>query len=319
MADADRISDHTARGRDAAGPEDIPAPGWKDIVRRAYNEISDNNIFLAAGGVTYAVVLALFPALAAFVSVYGLLMNPAQIEAQVNAMGTVLPVEMQTMLVQELHQLVSASHGALGFGAVAGLLFALWSASRGMSGLMSALDIAYQEKERRGFLRFNMTAIGLTALLIIGGTIAIALVAGLPAVVRFMGLGGFSKWLLLVVQWPVLILLWLAGLAVLYRYAPDRREPQWRWVSPGAICATALWVIASIAFTVYVANFSSYDRTYGSLGGVVVLLTWLYLTAFVVLLGAVINAQAERQTHRDRTEGRDRRGRTRGTEVTKVS
>jgi membrane protein len=290
-------------GRNASKPQDIPPAGWKDILWRSWNEISDNNIFLAAGGVTYAVLLALFPALAAFVSLYGLLMDPAQIEKQVSAMGAVLPGEMQRLLGQELQRLVSTSHGALGFGAVLGLLFALWSASRGMSGLMSALDIAYEEKERRSFWRFNMIAFGMTFLFIMGGIIAIALVAGLPTVVQFMGLGGPIKWLLLLVQWPVLIVLWLAGLAALYRYAPDRREPQWRWVSPGAICATALWIIASVAFTVYAANFSSYDGTYGSLGSVIVLLTWLYLTAFVVLLGAVINAQAERQTDQDSTTG----------------
>ena len=299
-----RESDRASRGRATAKPQDIPPTGWKDILWLSWNEVSDNNIFLAAGGVTYAVVLALFPALAALVSIYGLLMDPAQIEQQVNAMGAVLPGEMRKMLAQELHQLVSASHGALGFGAAIGLLFALWSASRGMSGLISALDIAYEEKERRSFLRFNMIAIGLTILLIIGGIIAIALVAGLPAVVQFMGFGGTTKWLLLLVQWPVLIVLWLVGLAVLYRYAPDRREAQWHWVSPGAICATALWIVASVAFTVYVSNFSSYDKTYGALGSVVVLLTWLYITAFVALFGAVINAQAERQTHQDTTEGR---------------
>jgi membrane protein len=304
-ADKDRSLDsrEANRGRTASKPQHIPAPGWKDILWRSYNEISDNNIFLAAGGVTYAVVLALFPALAAFVSIYGLLMDPVQIEKQVGALGSVLPGQMQDMLGQQLHQLVSASHGALGFGAIVGLLFALWSASRGMSGLISALDMAYEEEETRSFLRFNLVAVALTIVCIIGGIIAIALIAGLPTVVQFMGVGKGTKWLLLLVQWPILVALWLVGLAVLYRYAPDRREPQWRWVSPGAICATVLWIIASVGFTAYVANFSSYDKTYGSLGSVMVLLTWLYITAFVVLLGAVINAQSERQTHEDTTEG----------------
>jgi membrane protein len=297
-----RPSRESERGRTAAKPQHIPALGWKEILVRSFNEISANNIFLAAGGVTYAVLLALFPALAAFVSIYGLLIDPAQIEKQVSAMGAVFPGQMQEMLGQQLHRLVSSSHGALGFGAVAGLLFALWSASRGTSG-RSALDIAYEEKETRSFLRFNLVAILLTIVSIIGGIIAIALVAGLPTVVQFMGVGQGTKWLLLLMQWPVLIALWLVGLAVLYRYAPDRREAQWHWVSPGAICAIVLWIIASVLFTVYVANFSSYDKTYGSLGSVVMLLTWLYITSFVVLLGAVINAQSERQVHQDTTEG----------------
>ena len=301
--DRKRASDQAPRGRRAATPEDIPPRGWKDILWRSWNEVSENNIFLAAGGVTYALVLAFFPALAALVSIYGLLMDPAQIEKQVDAMSALLPGDTRQMIAQELHRLVSSSHGALGFGAVVGLLLALWSASRGVSGLISGLDMAYEETERRSFLRFNMIAVGLTIVFIVGGIIAIALVAGLPTVVAFMGLGGATKWLLLLVQWPVLMVLWFVGLAAVYRYGPDRREPQWRWVSPGAIVATVLWIAASIAFAVYVSNFASYDKTYGSLGSVVVLLTWLYITSFVVLFGAVINAQSERQTHEDTTEG----------------
>jgi membrane protein len=205
-----------------------------------------------------------------------------------------------------LHQLASSSNSALSLGAIVAFLFALWTASRGMSGLISALDIAYEQKETRSFIRFNLIALVLTIGVILGGIVAIALVAVLPAAVQLMGLGSTTKWLLFLVQWPLLIVLVMVGLAVLYRYGPDRREPQWRWVSPGAITATVLWIVASIAFTAYVANFGSYDKTYGSLGGVVVLLTWLYLSAFVVLLGAVINAQAEEQTARDTTPGQEK-------------
>jgi membrane protein len=132
--------------------------------------------------------------------------------------------------------------------------------------------------------------------MLFAGIVALALVAGFPSAVQFLGIGGVAKWLLLLVQWPVLVVLSVLGLESLYRYAPDRQKQQWRWVSPGAVCATALWILASMAFTVYVANFSGYDKTYGSLGSVVVLLTWLYISSFVVLLGAVINGQIERQT-----------------------
>ena len=280
----------------ASSPQEIPPRGWKNIAWRTWQEISDNNIFLIAGGVTYANLLALFPAMAALVSIYGLLLDPGQIEQQIGILNGILPEQTQKLLTEELHQLAAASHGALGFGAGAGLVIALWSASRGMSGLITALDIAYEQKERRGFLRFNLAALGLTLGAIAGILIAIALVAVLPAAVQLLGLHGTSKWLLLLLDWPLLIVLVMLGLAVLYRFAPDRDEPQWRWVSPGAIAATTLWIVASAAFAAYVTNFHSYDKTYGSLGGVVVLLTWLYLTAFVVLLGAVINAQVERQT-----------------------
>lgn len=291
------------RGREADSPRDIPARGWKDVMWRSWSSLSDNNIFLASSGVSYAVLVALFPGLAALVSIYGLVMDPHQIEQQVNALSGVLPGQTRQMISQELHQLVSSSNGALGFGAAAGLLLALWSASRGMSGMMNALNMAYEQPERRSLVKYNGIAMVLTIGLIAAGIVAIALIAGLPAAAQFMGLGGVYKWLTLVVQWPLLIVLVMAVLAVLYRYAPDRREPQWRWISPGATTATVLWIIASIGFTVYVTNFSTYNKTYGSLGGAVVLLTWLYISAFVVLLGAVINAQSELQTRKDTTTG----------------
>jgi membrane protein len=270
---------------------------------RTWREISDANLFLVAGGVTYAILVALFPGLAALVAIYGLVLDPAQVEKQMSALSGVLPEQSRQLLSDELHTLVSASGGKLGLSAALGLLFALWSASRGMSGLITALNIAYEEKERRGFFKLNLLAFGLTIGLMLGGLVAIALVAVLPAAVQFIGLGSLTKWLLLVMEWPLLVVLIMVGLAVLYRYAPDRNKPQWRWVSPGTMTATSLWIIASVAFTVYVANFNSYDKTYGSLGGVIILLTWLYMSAVVVLLGAAINAQAEEQTRQDSTDG----------------
>ncbi len=168
-----------------------------------------------------------------------------------------------------------------------------------MSGLITAINIAYEEEDHRGFIEFNLLATGLTVGLVIGGIVAIALVAVLPAAVQFVAVGPATKWLLLIVQWPMLIVLVMLGLAVLYWFGPDRHKPRWRWISPGAVTATLLWIAGSVGFTIYVANFNSYDKTYGSLSGVVILLTWLYLSAFTVLLGAVINAQSERQTSKD--------------------
>jgi membrane protein len=301
-----RRVNEAGRGHEADHPGEIPPRGWKDILWRAWNEASDQNLFLIAGGVTYAVLLALFPGLAALVSFYGLVFDAGQIERQVAALSGVLPAQTQELLSQQLHSLAQASGGALGFAAIFTLLLALWSASRGMSGLITAINIAYEEKESRGFLKLNLIALGLTLGLLVGGIVAIALVAVLPAVARLVADGPTTKWLLLLAQWPLLIVLVMGGLAVLYRFGPDRDKPQWRWVSPGAVTATILWIIGSATFTVYVANFNSYDKTYGSLGGVVILLTWLYLSALMVLLGAVINAQSERQTRKDSTEGRPR-------------
>jgi membrane protein len=293
------------RGRSATSPHQIPVPGWGDILVRTWVEISENNIFLVAGGVTYAVLLALFPALAALVAIYGLLLDPSQVERQVAAMSNILPQESAQMIGDELHKLVSASSGSLSISAGVALVLALWSASRGMSGLITGFDIAYEEKETRGFFKLNLVAVGLTVLLLIGGTVLIALVGVLPAALQIIGLESSTQMLLLVLEWPLLIVVVMTGLAVLYRYAPDRHPPRWRWVSPGAIVATVLWLLGSVGFSLYVTHFNSYDKTYGSLGGVVVMLTWLYLSAFAALLGAVVNAQSERQTKADSTVGPD--------------
>ncbi len=301
--DTQAASAPSGRGRTATKPQHIPGSGWKDILVRSWQEVTDNNIFLVAGGVTYAVLVALFPALAALVSIYGLLLDPAQVERQVASLSNVLPPESTKMIAEELHSLVTASNGSLSISAGLALLFALWSASRGMSGLITALNIAYSQKETRGFFKFNLLAIGLTLLGLIGGTVMIALVGVLPAAIQIVGLGSVTKWLLLLLEWPLLIVVVLGGLAALYRYAPNRDAPRWQWVSPGALAATLLWLLGSIAFTVYVSHFNSYDKTYGSLGGVVIMLTWLYLSSFVALFGAVINAQSERQTMADSTAG----------------
>ena len=296
------------RGREADHPGEIPPRGWKDILWRAWAEISDQNLFLIAGGVTYAVLLALFPGLAALVSLYGLAFDTAQIEKQVAALSGVLPAQTQELLSQQLHSLVEASSGALGFAAIVGLLLALWSASRGMSGLITAINIAYEEKERRSFLKFNLIALGLTLGLVIGGVLAIALIAVLPAAVQLLAVGSRDQ-------------MAAAACAVAAAHRPGDG-----WVSRSSTASAptgisrngggsrrapsqrrSLWIVASIGFTVYVANFNSYDKTYGSLGGVVILLTWLYLSALMVLLGAVINAQSERQTRKDFDRRRRRR------------
>lgn len=301
---ADKTSgEQTKRDRATGDPRQISRAGWKDVLWRTFQGVNNKNLFLIAGGVTYYVLLALFPALVALVSLYGLAFNPSAVETQVNAMSGVLPSSARELVGTELHQIVSASGGALSTGAIIGVLFALWTASRGMSGMMSAMDVAYGETETRSFIRFNLVALGMTFALIVGGLLAIVLVAVVPAVVRSVssvGGGGIVKWVVVIGEWPLLMIVIMSLLALLYRYAPDRHPPRWRWVTPGAIAGTVLWIIGSILFSVYVANFSNYNATYGSLGAVVVLLTWLYLSAFVVLLGAQINAEAEHQSRPDR-------------------
>ncbi|MDQ2801493.1 MAG: YihY/virulence factor BrkB family protein [Pseudomonadota bacterium] len=292
-----------ARGREAEHPQQIPLAGWKDVIVRAWRDTGEKQLSLIAGGVTYYVLLALFPGLAALVSIYGLVADPKEVERQINSMSGLLPGDAKNLIGAELHQLVSASSGALSFGVALGIVLALWSASRGMSGMITALDIAYGQQEKRGFFKFNLIAILLTVGLLVVGIIALALVAVLPALVAGSNTGSVGKWVVLIVEWPILIAVVMSVLAVLYRYAPDRDQPRWLWSSPGAIVATLLWIIGSVAFTVYVANFNSYNKTYGSLGALVILLTWLWLSSFVVLFGAEINAESERQTRRDTTTG----------------
>ena len=267
---------------------------WSSVLASSWREVMNDNIFLAAGGVSYAMLLALFPGLTALVSLYGLMLDPITIEHQVNALAAVLPLETRKMLAEELHQLASTPQGALGFGAVFGLLFAVWTASRGISGMMNALNIAYEARDERSFLRFNGVALALTGLAVLGAIVALVLLAGVPAVASEIGLGRSADLPLGIVQWLMMLALMLVALAVLYRYGPAREAAQWEWLSPGSLAATLLWLLATGGFTLYVSHFPSYDKTYGSLGGAAVLLTWLYISAFVVLIGGVINAQVER-------------------------
>jgi membrane protein len=292
-----------SRGHEAKAPWQIPARGWADILRRAWKDTGKRNLSLVAGGVTYYLLLALFPALAALVSVYGLVANPADAANSVQSLSGMLPQSTVGLIGGGLQQLVSASSKSLGLGAVIGIAIALWSGVRGMTGIMTALNIAYGQPEGRGFIRFYMTALLLTVVVTIGGLIALALVAGLPEVLSGVGARSPGRWIGLVVEWPLLIVFVMVMMGLIYRYGPDRRSPKWKWASPGVIVATILWVFGSILFTVYVYHFGSYNKTYGSLGAPLALLTWMWLSVFVVLFGAEINGEAERQTRQDTTAG----------------
>jgi membrane protein len=289
------------RGREAKAPWQIPARGWADILCRAWKDTAKRNLSLVAGGVAYYLLLALFPALAALVSVYGLVANPADVMDSVQSLSGMLPPSTVALIGGGLQQLVSASSKSLGLGAVIGVAIALWSGVRGMTGIMTALNIAYGQPEGRGFIRVNTTALLLTVVVTIGGLIALALVAGLPAALSSAGARSPGRWIGLIVEWPLLIVFVMGMMAVIYHYGPDRRKPKWKWASPGVIVAAILWIFGSILFTVYVYHFDSYNKTYGSLGAPLVLLTWMWLSVFVVLFGAEINGEAERQTRRDTT------------------
>ncbi|HEV7367996.1 YihY/virulence factor BrkB family protein [Arenibaculum sp.] len=290
------------RGRDAASPSEIPKQGWRDILLRVKDEQSKDNMSIVAAGVAFYFLLALFPALAAMVSIWGLVADPARLASEVQAMSGVLPEQARTIISDQLQQLAGAG-GRLGFWAAVSILIALWSASQGTKALMTAFNIAYEEEEKRGFLRYYGTALLLTLGMILFVPVVLALIAAVPAIIGSLGLGETVEWVLRLARWPLLAVLVMAALAVLYRYAPSRDEPRWEWVSWGAGFATVVWLLGSIAFSVYVSNFGSFNETYGSFGAIIILLLWFNLTAFVVLLGAELNSEMEHQTARDTTVG----------------
>lgn len=305
---ANHTADRTdnARGRAAARPTDVPRAGWKDIFLRAKDEMGKDHMSIVSGGVAFFSLLALFPALAALIAIYGLVASPQDVTQQVQALSGMLPQDAQGLVREQMNRLAQSSGQAMGLGALIGIVLAVWGASKGTKSMVEALNIAYDEEDQRGFIKRTLIVLGLTLFGIVLAVIALVLVAAVPAVLGVVDLGSVWQWVISLARWPVLFLVALFGLAVIYRYGPDRDRPQWRWTSPGAVIATLLWILGSIAFSFYVSSFGSYNQTYGAIAGVVVLMLWLYITALVVLLGAEINAELERQTRRDTTSGSSR-------------
>lgn len=266
-------------------------------------EIKRDRLSMVAAGVAYYAFLALFPAIAAAVSIYGMVANPADIQQAMQGMGGVLPGEVVNIISQQMASIASSSGAALGIGAVVSILLAIWSATKGTKALMEALNITYDEDESRGFIRLNLVALLLTVGAIVGVLVAAAGVIALPAFVGTLGLPEMIATVLQWVRWPILALVVIVGLAFLYRYGPSRAAARFQWVSVGAVAATLLWLLASGLFSYYVANFGAYNKTYGSLAAIVILMLWFYLSAYVILMGAELNAEMERQTARDTTTG----------------
>ncbi|CAO3439472.1 YihY/virulence factor BrkB family protein [Azospirillum endophyticum] len=291
------------RGRSADSPSEIPKQGWKDILLRVWDEQSKDNVSMLAAGVSYYALLAIFPAIAALVSIYGLVADPATIETQLNQLGSLLPPEALSIVSDQARKVATTPSQGLGFGLIFGLLLTLWSASRGTNSLVTALNIAYGEKETRGFITLAALSMGLTVAGLLFVILAMALIVAVPAAIKIIGLQDTPiGWIANLARWPILAVTIMLALAVFYRYAPNRREPQWRWVTWGSAVATVVWLLGSLGFSVYVSNFGSYNETYGSVGAVVVLLLWFNLTSYVVLLGAELNAEIEHQTARDTTD-----------------
>jgi membrane protein len=289
------------RGRGADTPQEIPAKGWKDIAKRTRKEVKADQVPLLAAGVAFYTLLALFPAIIAGVSIYGLVADPQTVRDQINQLAQTLSPETATLIGQQVQQVTSSAGGALGLATVLGILTALWSASSGMKALITGVNLAYDETEGRKFVKLRGLSILMTlgAMVLLG--VALALIVGFPAVPDSWPT--VLQWTAAILRFVLLAVLLMAGLAALYRYAPDRDKPKWGWASPGSGVATVLWVLASVGFSVYVNAFGNYNKTYGALAGIIILMFWLYLTAFVVLVGAELNAEMELQTAKDTTAG----------------
>lgn len=290
-------------GGRADAPTEIPPQGWRQIAIRGWREASADQVPLLGAGVAFFGFLALFPALIALTLIYGLVADPATISEHLALLTGSLPPEARALLEDQLVQLASAPAQGLGWGLALSIAVALWSASGGVGNLVTAVNIAYDEERKRGFVKEKLLALALTIGAVVFMLLVIGLVAGVPIVLEFVGLSQGWRWLAEAVRWVLVAVLVMAALAVLYRVAPDREPPKFRWVSVGAVVATVLWLLASVAFSLYVTMFGSYAKTYGALAGVIVMLLWLWITSYAVLLGAEINAEAEEQTAKDSTTG----------------
>ena len=291
------------RGRAAETPAQIPKRGWVDVAKRTFQQMKEDNLSILAAGVAFYIFLAIVPGLVAVVSIYGLIRDPGDVQNLVQNM-TGLPSDVRNLLENQLRKITSTAESGLGIALVVSVAAALWSASKGMKAMIQAVNVAFDEGETRKFVKLRGLAILLTL-----GFVAFIVVAGMLIVVLPQLFDDSPLAVRLVVgalRWIGLFVGMLVALAVLYKVAPDRDDPKWQWTTPGALLATVLWVIGSILFSIYADRFGSFNETYGALGAIVVLLLWLNLTAYIVLFGAEVNAETEKQTAKDSTVGRQR-------------
>jgi membrane protein len=296
-------SEEPDRGRLAETPVDIPAKGWKDVFWRTYEQINDDRVLAVAAGVVFYGLLAFFPAITALVSVYALVADPQTINEHLSLLAGVLPSGAFTIAQEQIGRVLAKGDVKLGAAFLFSFALAIWSANGGMKAIIDALNVVYDEKEKRGFFKLNAVSLAFT----LGGMLAILAAIGLvvaaPIVLSMVGLGTVGDLLLRFGRWPALAAIVLIGLAVLYRFAPSRRSPQWKWISVGSVTATVIWLVGSAALSYYVANYGSYDATYGSLGAAIGLMIWMWMSTIVVLLGAELNSEIEHQTKQDTTAG----------------
>ena len=297
--------DHHAPGREATKPREVPARGWFDVLKRTKRSVRDSNLSIVAAGVAFYAFLALVPALIAVVAIYGLVANPGDVRSQITSFTDALPRDAQRLLSSQLSSITRTAGTGTGIAALLAIAGALWSASSGIAALNTGLTVANRENETRGPVKRRLLALVLTIFAIVGVLLMLALVVALPSALDSIDITGIGGTALELARWPLLAGLLLVGLGVIMRYGPQRRRPRWRWITPGAIVAVLVGLAASIGFSIYVSLLGNYNKTYGALGAVIIMLLWLYLMAFAVLFGAALNAELERQTTHDTTAGDD--------------
>jgi membrane protein len=296
-------AEQAGRGRRANAPTQIPWLGWRDIIVRTYQNILENRLLSLAAGIVFYSLVALFPAIAAGVSSYALFSDAGTISKHLALVSDIVPASVLDIIGGEITRIAEKSDGKLTLGFLVGFVIALWSANAGIKAMFDALNIIYDEEEKRGIIRLNAVSLFFTLCAIGGALLTVTAVVVFPLILAGFGLSSFDAPLIGLVRWPLLFVLVLGGLAVVYRYGPSRRLARWRWISVGSVLAAVVWLAVSSLFSFYLGNFANYNATYGALGAVVGLMMWMWLSAIVVLAGAQLNSEIEHQTARDSTVG----------------
>jgi membrane protein len=296
-----RRAGEKGRGREAVSPQRIPWRGWKDILYRTYLGFATRRLLAEAAGAAFFEILALFPGVSALLSIYGLFTDTAQIRHHMMLLASVVPPEAIDVIGDQIDRISARGGGSLSLTFLFSLGVSLWSANAGIKAMFDALNVIYDEEEKRSFVRLNLTSLMFTAGLIVFLLIAIAGVIAAPLIFSQFATSGLMS--IDVMRWPLLLIIVTVGLSILYRFGPSRRPAKWRWVSLGSAVGALAWLTGSAAFSWYLGHIANYNATYGSLGAAIGLLMWLWLSAIVVLLGAQLNAEVEHQTSRDSTVG----------------
>ncbi len=297
---------NTYRGEEAKWPHQIPLRGWVDIGKRVWHEMKADNVQIVSAGVAFYFFLAIFPTIVAAVSIYTLVLDPSRIEQQVSHLQLFLPEQSFNMLNNFLDPILEQSNHEIGWGLIISVLISIWSSNKGTSALFQGINIAYDESDNRNFFKKNLLTLLFTLGGVVLGFISLLIVIFFPLLIKDLGLAPEIEHVLGWIRWVILGVFLILALSMVYKIAPNRRNPRFMWVSWGAILGTIIWLGGSMAFSWYVGNFGSYDDLYGSFAAVAILMLWLFLTAFIVLMGAEINSEMEHQTRYDTTIGIDK-------------